>query len=154
VALPQLKLGWMVVGGPDALVAGALERLELICDTYLSVSTPVQVACPDLLREGAQVRAQVSARIRGNHALLRARCAEYPSVDLLHIDGGWSAVLRVAATRGEEDLVMSLLQEDGVVVHPGFFFDFPHEAFLVLSLLPEPAAFGEGIHRLLERVDA
>jgi aspartate/methionine/tyrosine aminotransferase len=75
-------------------------------------------------------------------------------VDVLRAEGGWSAVVRVPATRGEEDLVLDLLEQDGVLVHPGFFFDFPHEAFLVVSLLPEPAAFREGARRLMERVHA
>ena len=73
---------------------------------------------------------------------------------MLPADGGWSAVLRVPATRSEEELVLDLLERDGVVVHPGYFFDFPHEAFLVVSLLPEPDVFARGVRRLLERVDA
>lgn len=152
--LPQVKLGWMAVEGPDALVEAALERLELICDTYLSVSTPVQVAAPALIEAGAAVREAILGRIRANHATLRHLVAARPAIELLHADGGWSAVLRVPSTRTEEELVIDLLEQDGVIVHPGFFFDFAHEAYLVVSLLPEPAAFREGISRLLERADA
>lgn len=152
--LPQVKLGWMAVEGPHALVEAALERLELICDTYLSVSTPVQVAAPALIEAGTAVREAILARIRGNCATLRHLVAARPAIELLHADGGWSAVLRVPSTRTEEELVIDLLERDGVMVHPGFFFDFAHEAYLVVSLLPEPAAFREGISRLLERADA
>jgi hypothetical protein len=152
--LPQVKLGWIGVQGPDGLVERAIERLELVCDTYLSVSTPAQVAAAALLQCGASVRAQIAARVSANYATLRQLAATHPAVEVLHADGGWSAVLRVPSTRTEEELVLYLLERDSVLVHPGFFFDFPHEAFLVLSLLPEPAAFREGVQRVLERVDA
>jgi alanine-synthesizing transaminase len=150
--LPQVKLGWIGVDGPDVLVRGALDRLELICDTYLSVATPVQAAAPRLIDGGAFVRRRILERVGTNYESLRALSAAYPSVDLLHGDAGWSAVLRVASTRSEEDLVLDLLEQDGVLVHPGFFFDFPHEAFVVISLLPEPPLFFEGVRRLMERV--
>lgn len=153
-ALPQVKLGWMAVDGPSALVAEALDRLELICDTYLSVSTPVQVAAAGLIESGGGVRTQVQDRVRGNYAAVRALAAAHPGVDVLHADGGWSAVLRIPARMSEEDFVVQVVDRDGVLVHPGFFFDFPHEAFLVVSLLAEPKAFGEGVRRVLERADA
>ena len=152
--LPQVKLGWIAVDGPANLVSEATDRLELICDTYLSVSTPVQVAAPSLIEHGHRVREQILVRIRTNYDLLRARAAAAGGVTLLDADAGWSAVLRVPATRSEEDLVLDLLERDRVVVHPGYFFDFPHEAFLVASLLPEPHAFASGVDRILERVHA
>jgi hypothetical protein len=150
--LPQVKLGWIAVDGPDALVLGALDRLELICDTYLSVSTPVQVAAPALMAGGAAIREQLQARVRGNYATLREAAAAHPVVEVLAADAGWSAVLRVPSKVSEEDLVLALLAERGVLVHPGFFFDFPREAFLVSSLLPEPAVFAEGVRRVMEHV--
>ena len=152
--LPQVKLGWIAVQGPAPLVAEALERLDLICDTYLSVSTPVQVAAPALIREGALVRAPILDRVRSNDAALRAAAASFPSVEVLPCDAGWSVVLRVPSTRTEEELVLELLEDDGVLIHPGFFFDFPHEAFLVGSLLPQPRVFMEGMRRVLERAHA
>jgi aspartate/methionine/tyrosine aminotransferase len=153
-ALPQVKLGWIAVDGPEGLVREALERLELICDTYLSVSTPVQVAAPALIASGAAARRQVSDRVRGNYQRLRMAAAGHPPVDLLHADAGWTAVLRIPAISTEEDVVLRLIDDDGLLVHPGYFFDFPHEAFVVVSLLPEPDIFGEGVQRLLERVNA
>jgi aspartate/methionine/tyrosine aminotransferase len=152
--LPQMKLGWMALDGPDALVAEALDRLELIADTYLSVSTPVQVAARTLLELGADVRARILERIRGNYDRLTRIAAASRAVTVLPAQAGWSAVLRVPATAAEEDLVVALLEQDGVAVHPGYFFDFPHEAFLVVSLLPEPETFEGGVRRIVERVDA
>jgi aspartate/methionine/tyrosine aminotransferase len=152
--LPQVKLGWIVVDGPEPLVSGAIERLEIVCDAYLSVSTPVQVAARALIASGESVRSQILARVRGNYARLSAAAAAHPATTLLPADAGWSAVLRVPSTRSEEDLVIELLEHDGVLVHPGFFFDFPQEAYLVVSLLPEPHVFAEGVRKVLERADA
>ena len=152
--LPQVKLGWIIVEGPEPQAQGALDRLELICDTYLSVSTPVQHAAPALIAAGASVRTRILQRIRTNDRALREMAREYGSVEVLPADAGWSAVVRVPATRSEEDLAIALMEAAEVIVHPGFFFDFPHEAFLVVSLLPEPAAFGDGIRRVMELAHA
>jgi alanine-synthesizing transaminase len=151
--LPQVKLGWIAVEGPDALVSAALGRLEVICDAYLSVSTPVQVAAPELIARGAGTRLAILQRVQRNHRALAASVAECPSVELLHADGGWSAVLRIPSTTSEERIVLDILECDGVLVHPGFFFDFPREAFLVVSLLPQPDLFDEGVRRVLGRVN-
>jgi aspartate/methionine/tyrosine aminotransferase len=149
-----VKLGWIVVDGPEALVRAALDRLELICDTYLSVSTPVQRAASSLIADGARVRAAILERVRGNDRALRALASEYSSIQVLPCEAGWSAVVRVPSTRTEEDLALELLETAGVIAHPGFFFDFAHEAFLVVSLLPEPAIFAEGVRRALELAHA
>ncbi len=154
VALPQLKLGWIVVGGPTDLAAAARERLELVADTFLSVSTPVQLAAPALLRDGVAGRAAVLARCRANLATLRTAAAGVGEVDVLPVGGGWSAVLRIPSVVGEEDLAVELLVEDRVAVHPGYFFDFPADGYLVVSLLPEPASFAAGIDRVLRRLAA
>jgi alanine-synthesizing transaminase len=153
-ALPQVKLGWMTVEGPDPRVHQALERLELIGDTYLSVSTPVQVAAPDLIAAGRHIREQVQQRIVHNYRWLHEIARSHPAVDVLPAAGGWSAVLRIPSRVSEEDFVLQLVELDRVVAHPGFFFDFPHEAFVVLSLLPEPDGFATGARRILERADA
>jgi alanine-synthesizing transaminase len=152
--LPQLKLGWVGMAGPRSLVADARARLELIADTYLSVSTPVQHALPALLAAGGEIRARILERVRTNYRHLAAAAASCPSCTLLPADGGWSAVLRVPATLTEEALVLALIERDHVLVHPGYFFDFMREAFLVLSLLPEPGIFREGVGRVLTRITA
>ena len=151
VGLPQVKLGWMAVGGPARLVAAAMERLELICDTYLAVATPVQLAAPALLQHGALVRAQIAARVVANYRELQSAVAGAPSCRVLPGAGGWSAVLQVPSLESEEDLVLRLLA-DGVLTHPGYFFDFPRESFLIVSLLPPEVVFGDGVSRVLRHL--
>jgi alanine-synthesizing transaminase len=147
-ALPQLKLAWTAVSGPRALVQEALARLELIADSYLSVSTPAQVAAPALLARRDELQRPIAERVRTNLERLRERLPGSPAT-LLEPEGGWYAVLRVPATLGEEERVTRLLDQRDVLVHPGYFFDFPHEAFLVLSLLTPEEDFAEGLARLL-----
>jgi len=154
VGLPQLKLGWIGVGGPPPLVAGALARLEVICDTYLSVATPVQRAAADLLARGAAVRQRIQDRIAVNYSALHELTSAHPSCRVLRAEGGWYAVVQVPATRSEEALVLDLLNRQHVVVHPGYYFDFPREAFLIVSLLPAPQPFAEAVGRLLVEAEA
>jgi hypothetical protein len=149
--LPQLKLGWIGFGGPSDLVDEAMAAYEIIADTYLSVSTPVQAAAAELVAAGAAIRAQILARVTRNLESLRAAAALHPAVTVLPVEGGWSAVLQVPATRPEETLVLELLDKDDVLVHPGYFFDFARESFVVVSLLVEPARFDAGTARLLAR---
>lgn len=149
--LPQLKLGWILVGGPQALVPRALDRLEFISDTYLSVASPVQGAVGALLEHTRPLTAQVCRRVRANMATLRGLVAQFPACQVLHAEAGWYAVVQVPATRSEEALVIELIEKDGVLVHPGYFFDFPREAFLVVSLLPEPEPFASAMTRVLAR---
>lgn len=147
-ALPQLKLAWTAAGGPPALRNDALARLEVIADTYLSVSTPVQVAAPSLLARREELQRPILERVRGNLERLRRRLPGTPA-SLLDPEGGWSAVLRVPSTLGEEERALRLLDERDVLVHPGYFFDFPGESYLVLSLLTPSPDFEEGVSRLL-----
>jgi aspartate/methionine/tyrosine aminotransferase len=149
--LPQVKLGWIAFAGPPATLGPLMSAYELIADTYLSVSTPVQVALPDLLVTGADVRGQIQERIIGNWQWLQRAVAHSPALSLLNAEAGWSAVLQVPAFRSEEALVLELLTQDHVLVHPGFFFDFAHEAFLVVSLLVPPDPFQQGVARVLAR---
>jgi alanine-synthesizing transaminase len=151
VGLPQHKLGWMVVSGPPRARAALLERLEYACDAYLSVATPVQVAAPRLLADGAVVRGAIRERIAANLATLARHVAATPACTLLPPEGGWSAVVRVPAVRPEEDLVLDLLERDRVLVHPGYFFDFRSEAYVVVSLLPPPQTFERAVDRLCQR---
>jgi len=151
--LPQTKLAWIAVSGDNESVSHVRARLELACDTYLSVSTPVQLAAAELLRRGSPVRRQIHDRTRKNYQLLRDRAGEVPACELLQAEAGWYGVLRVPSIMSEEDLVLRLLAEDGVLVHPGYFFDFPREAFLVVSLLPPAEQFASGVSRILSRFD-
>jgi len=143
--LPQMKLAWTVVSGPAGRVAAAIERIEIIADCYLSVSTPVQVAARRLIAAGRDVRRAVHARVRRNLAAMRHVVDATSSLTLHAPDGGWSAVVRVPAILSEEEWVMRLLRTRGVLVHPGYFFDLDAGVHLVVSLLPEPDAFDAGM---------
>lgn len=149
VGLPQLKLGWIVVGGPPPQRDAAIEALELIADTFLSVGTPVQVAAPKVFSRGALVRSAIHRRIQRNLAHARQVASDYPWCDVLRVEGGWSAVVRVPAVATEEQLVLTLLERERVLVHPGYFFDFAHEAFLVVSLLLPEDVFADALPRVL-----
>lgn len=151
IGLPQAKLGWIAVSGGDAVVDAAMTRLELACDTYLSVSTPVQLAARNLLERGAEIRRQIRARVRANLARCAALVADRPACTLLHAEGGWSAVIQVPSLVPEEELMLALLVETQVLTHAGYFFDFPQESFLIVSLLTPEDAFVEGVSRILDR---
>ena len=146
--LPQMKLGWIVIGGPSARCAEGTERLELIADTYLPVGTPVQHALRRLLRAAETVRQQISARVVGNLECLQATVGDHSPAQVLKVEGGWYATLRVPRTKSEEEWCLDLLEHQDVLVQPGFFYDFESEAFLVLSLLTESETFREGVRRL------
>ena len=105
MGLPQLKLAWIAVAGPSRLVDPALERLELICDTYLSVSTPVQLAASRLLERGVGVREQIARRVSVNYQRLLEKTASIPVCRVLTMEGGWSAVLEVPSLESEEAVV-------------------------------------------------
>jgi aspartate/methionine/tyrosine aminotransferase len=151
IGLPQAKVAWIAAAGPEAVVADALAGLELVADTFLSVSTPAQLALPQLLARGAVVRDAIRERTARNLAMLTAAVNAVPAVTLLRPAGGWCAVLQVPALDTEEALVLALLEHDGVLVQPGYFFDFPREAFVVVSLLVEPRVFDPAVARMLAR---
>lgn len=150
VGLPQLKLGWMALAGSDELVARALERLELIADTYLSVGTPVQLALPELLAAGESTRAAVSARVTRNWRRL-PELISGSALSVLVAEGGWYAVLRLPRIRTEDEWALGLL-ERGVLVQPGYFYDFADEPFAVVSLLTPEQGFDEGVEALCRYV--
>jgi aspartate/methionine/tyrosine aminotransferase len=149
--LPQLKLGWMVLSGPEPLRRAARDRLEVVADTYLSVSTPVQIVAPGLLAARAELQRPIAERVQENRRTL-AGLVRGSAASLLPAEGGWYAVLQIPATRSEEDFTAELLENDGVLVHPGFFFGFPREAFVVVSLLCPPRVLADGATQLLARL--
>jgi aspartate/methionine/tyrosine aminotransferase len=152
--LPQMKLGWILVDGPEDRRAEAVARLEFMADSYLTVGTPVQRAAGRLLALGDGIAALIRDRLAGNRALLHAAFPEGSACRILPSDGGWYAVVQVPAVRSEEELVLDLAERDEVLVHPGYFFDFEREAFLILSLLPAPEVLGEALRRLAARLPA
>jgi aspartate/methionine/tyrosine aminotransferase len=154
LGLPQLKLGWIVIGGPASERGRVVAGLELIADSFLSVSTPVQRSAPVLLKRAAAVRSALHDRVRTNLIALRRAAEQYPACRVLRAEGGWSAVVRIPATRTEERFVLDLLRDERILVHPGYFFDFSSEAFVVVSLLvPEPR-FSDAVSRLLRAATA
>lgn len=148
-ALPQMKLAWIVVSGPERMSAEALQRLEVIADTYLSQNAPVQLAAEVLLEQRENIQPQLMSRIQANLAELDRQLAGQKSCTRLEIEGGWYAVLRVPVTRSDEELAIELLTKHSVLVHPGHFYDFPQDGYLVLSLIIPPITFREGISRIL-----
>lgn len=152
LALPQMKLGWIVTSGPDRLRDAAIERLDLIADTFLSVGAPVQHAAPAWLRLRRPLQEQILNRLRSNLSWLEERVENSP-LRLLRIEGGWYATLELPRHLSEEDWVLALLEKDDVLAHPGYFFDFPREAFLILSLLPRAEIFREAVGRAFARIE-
>ena len=150
--LPQMKLGWMVASGPAKMRAEAMEKLEWIADTYLSVSTPVACAAAKLLASGVLVQRQIRERTAGNLAVAREALAG-SAAGILAVEGGWYVTVRMPRIRGEEDWAIQLLTQESVLTQPGFFYDFESEAFLIVSLLTMPEVFREGIARLRRAVE-
>lgn len=149
-ALPQMKVAWLAVSGPDSGREPAVERLEIIADTYLSLNAPTQWAFPTLFQQRKSLQPQVLNRTRTNWSCLKSLTAEHGTCELLDVEGGWYAVLRVSNGRADEELAIHLLRNARVLVHPGHFYDFSSDEFLVLSLIGPPDEFGKGVSRLLE----
>lgn len=151
LALPQMKLGWIVTSGPRDLVSDAIERLDLIADTFLSVGAPVQHALPNWFTHRTRLQSGILDRVRTNLEFL----ANHPNLEpnrLLRYEGGWYATLEIPRYIPEEELILRLLDQDDILIHPGYFFDFEREAFLVLSLLPEPQIFTTALQRLFTAI--
>jgi len=151
-ALPQMKLGWIAASGPRASVREAMARLEVIADTYLSLNAPLQRALPSLLALRGTMQAEIMARVEANLAELDTQLARQKSVSRLDVEGGWYAVLRVPAMQSDEELAVRLIEESGVLVHPGHFYDFANHGYLVISLLARTEEFTEGMRGLLSCV--
>jgi aspartate/methionine/tyrosine aminotransferase len=152
VGLPQMKLGWIVVSGPESLRTEAMEKLEWIADTYLSVGTPVQYAAGRLLEAGGAVQQQIRRRTADNLVVARNALAR-SAANILTVEGGWYITVRVPRIRSEEEWALGLLTSQDVLVQPGFFFDFESEAFLIVSLLTKPEVFADGMARLRGHIE-
>jgi alanine-synthesizing transaminase len=151
-ALPQMKLAWIAVSGPETDANSAMARLEVIADTYLSMNAPVQLAAGVMLEQRKKIQPQLMQRVRTNLAELDQQIAGQKTCARLAIEGGWYAVLRVPVTRSDEDLAIEILRESAVKVHPGHFYDFPTDGYLVLSLITQEDEFREGMSRVLSLV--
>ncbi|MGA8143856.1 MAG: pyridoxal phosphate-dependent aminotransferase [Candidatus Acidiferrales bacterium] len=147
--LPQMKVAWLITSGPERLKVQALERLEVIADIYLSMNAPIQLAAPAFLEQRHQFQKQLMSRVRENLAELDRQLSTQKSCSRLDLAGGWYAVIRVPATRSDEDFAIDLLSSKSVYLHPGHFYDFPAEGYLIVSLIAPQRHFEEGIKRLL-----
>lgn len=148
-ALPQMKLAWLAVSGPQTNANTAIQRLEVIADTYLSLNAPVQLAAPVLLEQRKTIQPQLLSRVRVNLAELDRQLAKQKSCSRLEVQGGWYALLRIPVTRSDEDFALELLQNCSVLVHPGHFYDFPNDGYIVISLIAPERDFSEGITKTL-----
>jgi alanine-synthesizing transaminase len=153
-ALPQIKVAWVATGGPPDEAAAAMARLEIVADTYLSMNAPVQWAVPALLEHRHSIQRQLLARVRANLVELDGQLAAQKNCERLCVEGGWYAVLRVPVTRSDEELCIELLRSESVLVHPGHFYDFPSDGYLVLSLIGPEGEFRDGIGKVLRMVNA
>jgi aspartate/methionine/tyrosine aminotransferase len=151
--LPQMKVSWIVASGPQQLVSNALARLDVIADTYLSMNAPVQHALPALLESRIGFQQQLSARLRKNLQELDRQLALQHHCKRLDVEGGWYATLRVPVTQSDEDLSIALMENASVLVHPGHFFDFEQDGFLILSLMTPEDVFKDGLTRILKHLN-
>ena len=148
--LPQMKMAWLIASGPATLKKQAVEKLEIIADTFLSPNAPVQLATSTFLEQRSGFQKQLLARTRQNLEELDRQLAKQKNCSRLEAEGGWYAVLRVPATQSDEDLALALLEAKSVYVHPGHFFDFATDGYLVLSLIAAEDQFAEGVRRILD----
>ena len=153
-ALPQMKVAWVVTSGPRDLAGVAMERLEVIADTYLSMNAPVQWAVPALLGQRENIQRQLLERVQENLRELDRQLDGQKACQRLKVQGGWYAVLRVPVTRSDEELAIELVREQSVLVHPGHFYDFPSDGYLVLSLITPRGEFAEGIGEVLKKLSS
>lgn len=147
--LPQMKVAWLVTSGPEAQKREALARLEVIADTFLSMNAPLQLATPMLLEQRKQIQPLLLDRVRANLGELQHQLSGQKTCSLLEVEGGWYAVLRVPVMQSDEELAIKILKDLSVLVHPGHFYDFPSDGYLILSVITSPAEFREGVRRIL-----
>lgn len=152
LGLPQMKLSWIIINGPQSLVNASIERLEVIADTYLSVNTPTQNALPLWLSHRKTIQTEINNRINSNFKSLKEHANKIDECQVLEADGGWYAVLKIPDKMSEEQWILTFLNQDHVAVHPGYFFDFPTEAFIIVSLLPLTDTFTDGVKRIFKRI--
>ena len=148
--LPQMKVSWLAVSGAHEQVEPAMTWLDVIADTFLSMNAPIQAALPALLEQRKTVQPVLLDRLRANLEELDRQLAKHPSVKRLDVEGGWSAALRVPVTQSDEELAIEIMKKCSVLVHPGHFYDFPTDGYLIVSLITPVAEFREGIRRALE----
>jgi aspartate/methionine/tyrosine aminotransferase len=149
-ALPQMKFAWICASGPDQQLTQAVERLEVIADTYLSMNAPIQLAAPALLDYRKQIQPLLLDRLRTNLEEMDRQLERQKICSRLQTEGGWYATMRVPVTQSDEELAIGILRKASVLVHPGHFYDFATDGYLVLSLITPPDEFRQGMTRILD----
>ena len=144
-----MKAAWLIASGPDPLKKQAVERIEVVADTYLSMNAPIQLALPVFLQQRHGFQKQVLTRVRRNVGELDRQLMIRKACSRLEIEGGWYAVVRVPATRSDDDLAVDLLTKKGIYVHPGHFYDFATDGYLIVSLIMPERDFAEGCRQML-----
>lgn len=138
LALPQMKFGWILIQGNEKLKDEAVQRLEVIADTYLSVATPIQYAAQRLFETRDKIQEEIMTRINRNYNLLKTKFLLNPDIKVMNCEGGWNAILNFENLLVPEDeFVLNLLDKKNVLIHPGYYYDFFTEGFAVISLLTE-----------------
>jgi alanine-synthesizing transaminase len=154
LALPQMKLGWMVVDGPESLRKAAVEKMEIIADTYLSVNTPIQTAFPEIMKLKTGIQKQILARLNQNKKTLFEIIQNHPSCEYLKSEGGWYALLKVPKIRTDDEWTLTFLKHDDVLIHPGHFYNFDQEGYLVISLLGKNDDLDSGLNKIFSRISS
>jgi len=149
VGLPQVKLGWIAVSGESGKADAAGGGLSTLLDFYLSVSAPVQHAAARLLALRQPIQDQIQSRLARNCRFLREQVVHAANFSLLRREGGWYAIVDIVDAWRDEARAVHLLNNADTLVHPGIFYDFGREGYVVLSLLPEPAFFEPGVRHLV-----
>lgn len=149
-ALPQIKVAWIAASGPKQQVASGMARLEVIADTFLSMNAPVQWATPALLDQRKNIQPVLLDRVRANLEELERQLSRHATCKRLEMEGGWYVVLRVPVTQSDEELAIDILRKAGVLVHPGHFYDFSQDGYIIMSLIPPTTEFREGVKRMLD----
>ncbi|MFH1075889.1 MAG: pyridoxal phosphate-dependent aminotransferase [Pseudomonadota bacterium] len=151
VGLPQLKLGWIVVNNDAQFGREASARLEMINDFYLSASSPAQIAVESLLAMREDIQRQVRCRLSVNYSFLEKRFSKTTNVRVLKREGGWYAILEFFDDISDDDRALSMLELDNVFAHPGYFYEFSQEGFMVFSLLTPHEEFKLGVDKIASR---
>lgn len=155
LGLPQMKLSWMILNGPEKMVSKATERLEVISDTYLSVNTPSQEALSYWFSYKDQIQNEIKERTGANRTWLSKKLLhDKTGISCLEPEGGWYAILKLPNFKNEEEWAFEFLEQEHVFVHPGYFFDFNEEPYVVVSLLSECPRFQEGCERIVNHISA
>lgn len=152
LGLSQMKLGWVIVSGPNKLKQEAINRLEIISDTFLSVNTPVQNSLPIWLENYEELHNQIKHRVIINYFRIKDQILANSAIELLNVEGGWNGILRFPNIFTDEQWVELFLKKYRLFLQPGYFYDFERGAYLLVSLLLPENIIKKNIIAVLDEV--